>query len=244
MPFLTHTRCALLTGLLLICTTRLTAAEAPHYNQIHLQAQSNMTVGNDRMEALLSVFGEGSDAAKLAEQINTTMSWALKTAKQYPKVSISSGQYQTYPVFDSVRSSQTSPVLGKDTLKRWRATQEVSLESADTDALVQLLGALQQRLQINSIRFSVSPPQRAKAEDQLIDQALAAFQARAERVRKNLGAKSYRIVDINVGTSGGTIPPYPMMRAQSVESTVTAPAVESGTSQLTVNAEGTIELQF
>ncbi len=232
MSFLMHTRCALLTGLLLICTEPLTAAETPHYNQIHLQAQSSMTVGNDHMEALLSVFGEGSDTAKLAEQINSTMSWALKTAKQYPKVSVSSGQYQTYPVF------------GKDTLKRWRATQGVSLESADTDALVQLLGALQQRLQVNAIRFSVSPQQRAKAEDQLIDQALAAFQARAERVRKNLGAKNYRIVDINVGSSGGTVPPYPMMRAQAVESAVTAPAVESGSSQLSVSAEGTIELQF
>ena len=135
-------------------------------------------------------------------------------------------------------------MFGKDALKRWRATQEVSLESADTGALVQLLGALQERLQVNSIRFSVSPPQRAKAEDQLIDQALAAFQARAERVRKNLGAKSYLIVDINVGSSGGTAPPYPMMRAQAMESDAKEPAVESGSSQLSVNAEGTIELQF
>jgi len=232
MSYLTQTCRALLTGLLLIGTAQLTAAEAPHYNQIHLQAQSSMTVGNDHMEALLSVFGEGTDTVKLAEQINSTMSWALKTAKQYPKVSVSSGQYQTYPVF------------GKDTLKRWRATQEVSLESADTGTLVQLLGALQQRLQVNSIRFTVSPPQRAKAEDQLIDQALAAFQARAERVRKNLGAKSYRIVDITVGSNGGANPPYPMMVAKAMESSVTAPAVDSGSSQLSVNAEGTIELQF
>ncbi len=232
MSFLTHIRNTLLTGLLLLCAAPLTAAEAPHYNHIHLQAQSSMTVGNDRMEAQLSVFGEGNDTAKLADQINITMSWALKVAKQYPKVNVSSGQYQTYPVF------------GKDALKRWRATQDVSLESADTSALAQLLGVLQQRLQVNAIRFSVSPQQRAKAEDQLIDLALAAFQARADRVRKNLGAKSYRIVDINVGSSGGAPPPYPIMRAQAMASAVTAPAVESGNSQLTVNAEGTIELQF
>ncbi len=232
MTFLTHTRATLLTGLLLICSAPLNAAEAPHYNQIHLQAQSNMTVDNDRMEAQLSVFGEGSDTAKLADQINSTMTWALKTAKQYPKVSVGSGQYQTYPVF------------GKDSVKHWRATQEIRLESADTDAVVKLLGILQQRLQVNAIRFSVSPPQRAKAEDSLIDQALAAFQARAERVRKDLGAKSYRIVDINIGSNSGAPPPYPMMRAQAMESSVSAPAVESGTSQLTVNADGTIELQF
>ena len=223
---------ALLTGLLLLCASALNAAEAPRYNQIHLQAQSSMAVDNDHMEAQLSVFGEGTDTAKLAEQINGTMSWAHKTAKQHPKVSVKSGQYQTYPVF------------GKDTLKRWRSTQEVNLESADTDALVQLLGALQQRLQVTAIRFSVSPALRVKTEDQLIDQALAAFQARAERVRKNLGAKSYRIVAINVGGSGGVTPPYPMMRAQSMESAMTPPAVESGSSELSVTAEGTIELQF
>lgn len=232
MSFLMPTRAALITALLFICNAPLCAAEAPHYNQIHLQAQSSMMVGNDHMQAQLSAFGEGGDTAKLAEQINSTMSWALKTAKQHPKVSVSSGQYQTYPVFN------------KDSLKHWRATQEVRLESADTDALVQLLGILQTRLQVNVINFSVSPALRAKTEDQLIDQALASFQARAERVRKDLGAKSYRIVDININNSGGATPPYPMMRAQAMESSVTAPAVESGTSQLTVNTDGTIELQF
>ncbi len=232
MPCLLHIRYALLTGLLLVYTAPLTAAETPHYNQIHLQARSSMVVNNDHMEVVLSVFGEGGDTARLADQINSTMSWAIKTAQQYPKVSVGSGQYQTYPVF------------GKDTVKRWRATQDVRLESADSDALVQLIGVLQQRLQVNAISFTVSPAQRAKVEDQLIDQALAAFQARAERVRKDLGAKRHRIIDINIGNSGGMTPPYPILRAPAMAGAVAAPAVESGNSQLSVTAEGTIELQF
>lgn len=232
MHYLTHTRTTLFVGFLLLCSGPLAAADAPQYNHIHLQSQSSMKVDNDRMQAVLSVYGEGSDTAKLADQLNTTMAWALNAARKYPTVSVNSGQYQTYPVYN------------KDALKRWRSTQEVTLESEDSSQLVRLLGILQERLQLNGITFSVSEPQRAKTEDTLIDKALAAFQARAERVRKNLGAKSYRIVDINVGSSVGMIPPSTMMRAQAMESSVTPPAVESGSSTLTVNAEGTIELQF
>jgi predicted secreted protein len=232
MQPLTRTRATLLAALLLLNAGQLPAAEAPQYNHIHLQAQSSMKVDNDRMQAVMSVFGEGSDTAKLADQINSTMSWALKTAKQYPQVNVGSGQYQTFPVY------------GKEAVKRWRSTQEVTLEAGDAKPFVQLLGILQERLQVNSIIFSVSPPQRTKAEDVLIDQALSAFQTRAERVRKDLGAKSYRIVDLNISSNTGVIPPYPMARAQAMESAVTAPAIESGSSTLTVNAEGTIELQF
>ena len=233
MHHLTNTRATLFVGFLLLCCGPLAAAEVPQYNHIHLQTQSSMKVDNDRMQAVLSVYGEDNDTAKLADQLNTTMTWALTAARKHPTVSVSSGQYQTYPVYNN-----------KEALKRWRATQEVTLESEDSSQLVLLLGILQERLQLNGITFSVSEPQRAKTEDTLIDKALAAFQARAERVRKNLGAKSYRIVDINVGSNAGMIPPSPMMRAQAMESSVTPPAVESGSSTLTVNAEGTIELQF
>lgn len=203
----------------------------PRYNQIHLQVQSTQPVANDHMQAVLSTFGEGSDSAKLADELNRTMSWALNAAKKYPQVRISSGAYQTYPV------------LGKTALKQWRATQEITLEAENTAQMVQLIGVLQQHLQVNTIQFSVSPATRDKAEDQLIDKALSAFQGRAERIRRDLGAKSYRIVDLNIGTTGNGVAPYTMMRRQTMESSVATPAVESGNSMLSVTAEGTIELQ-
>lgn len=203
----------------------------PRYNQIHLQAQSSQPVDNDRMQAVLSTFGEGSDSAKLANELNHTMRWALDAAKQYPSVRINSGPYQTYPV------------LGKTALKQWRSTQEITLETENTAQMVQLIGVLQQHLQVNTIQFSVSPATRSNAEDHLIDKALAAFQARADRIRRDLGAKSYRIVDMNIGTTGNSVTPYTMMRQQAMDSAVAAPAVESGNSVLSVTAEGTIELQ-
>ena len=58
----------------------------------------------------------------------------------------------------------------------------------------ELLGALQSRVQLRSIDFTVSPAQRRKVEDELIDEALAAFLARADRVRQRLASHGYEIV--------------------------------------------------
>ena len=65
---------------------------------------------------------------------------------------------------------------------------------------------------------------------------------RAELVRKQLAAKAYRIVDISINTGGGQ--PVPMMRGLAMEAaSVAPPALEAGTSTLTVSVGGVVELQ-
>lgn len=208
-----------------------TAAEgaATRYNQVHFQVERSRPVDNDRMHAVLYVTAEDPDAARLADEINRTMDWALKAAKTKTNVQARTTGYRTYPV--------------KEKLKRWHATQELQLESADFAALGGLIGQLQERLQVGSIYFSISPERRKLVEDELITQALDAFKQRAELVRRQLAARSYRLVDVSVNT-GGAPPPAPMMRGAFMESaSVAPPALEAGASALTVSASGTIELQ-
>lgn len=206
------------------------ADEAPRYNQIHFQVERSRPVDNDRMQATLSLTAEDDNAARLADQINRTMDGAVKTAKARAKIEVRTGSYRTYPVYDKTK------------IRRWRATQELLLESSDFAELGGLIGQLQERLQVASINFSVSPARRAAVEDELIAQALDAFKQRAELVRRQLAAKGYRIVDVSINTGGGV--PVPMMRAAVMETTsVAPPAVEAGTSTLTVNVGGVIELQ-
>ena len=77
----------------------------------------------------------------------------------------------------------------------------------------------------------------------MIAQALDAFKQRAELVRRQLAAKGYRIVDVSIN-AGGTQPIPIMMRAAAMEAaSVTPPALEAGTSTLTVSVGGIIELQ-
>ena len=81
------------------------ADEAPRYNQIHFQVERSRTVDNDRMQALLSVTAEDSNPARLADQVNRAMDWAIKTVKTRSRVESRSGAYQTYPVYDKEKAA-------------------------------------------------------------------------------------------------------------------------------------------
>ena len=232
MPRFVHLIIAAFVLALAVTNPAAAAGEAPRYNQIHFQVERSRPVDNDRMHAVLSLTAEDDNAARLADQINRTMDGALKTAKARPKIEVRTGSYQTYPVYD------------KNKIRRWRATQELLLEGSDFAELGNLIGQLQERLQVGSIHFSVSPARRAAVEDELIAQALDAFKQRAELVRKQLAAKGYRIVDASINTGGGQ--PVPLMRGMAMEATeksVAPPAIEAGTSILSVSVGGVIELQ-
>jgi predicted secreted protein len=182
------------------------------------------------MQAVLSITAEDDNAAHLADRINRTMDWALKAAKTKSKIEVRTGGYQTQPVYD------------KEKIRRWRATQELLLESPDFAELGGLTGQLQERLQVTAINFSVSAGRRRAVEDELIALALDAFKLRADLVRKQFAAKGYRVVDVSINTGG--VQPMPLMRAHALEAvSVAPPALEAGTSTLSVNVGGVIELQ-
>ena len=73
--------------------------------------------------AILNVTAEALKPAKLADTINSTMSWALQQARANQEVKSRSGAYQTYPVYEDKK------------IVRWRGRQELQLESRDVDQL-------------------------------------------------------------------------------------------------------------
>jgi predicted secreted protein len=168
--------------------------------------------------------------------VNRDIAWGLEMAKQVASVRVRHGGYRTAPVHDSKRGE----------IHHWRGSQDLVLESADSRALSALLGRLQSRLQLQSLSFSVSPEKRRAVEDDLIDEALDAFRARADRVTGKLGAKGFDLVQLQVDASGA--PPVPVMRgrvmAMAEAASVAPPALEAGTSTLRAHASGTIELDL
>jgi predicted secreted protein len=208
-------------------------ADAPDpMNRVSFQVESSRDVSNDWIQAVVGITDEDVDSARLADRINATMTRAMDVAKAAPAVRVKSGGYATHPIHKD----------GK--LRRWRASQDLVLESADVDAVTALVGELQSELQLRSIGFSISPERRRATEDELIAEVLVAFKARAEIVRENLGASHYEIVELSINTQGGS-PPRPMFaeaRAMAA-SKVAPPALEGGTSRLSVHVNGTIELE-
>jgi len=221
---------ALLLGLLWLAPAPVCADEnEPPMNRASFQVEASRDVENDLVTAVLATTEEDSNPATLADRINTTMSWALETARSAKGIDVKSGGYNTNPVHD------------KNRIVRWRGSQSLILESADVEAISKLIGELQNRIQVQSVRFSISPKLRRAVQDELIAEALAAFKARAQIVRTNLDSAGYELVEISINTGGGA--PVPMRGyARTMKAEVAQPAFESGTSELSVHVNGTIEL--
>jgi len=222
----------MLTAWLLGAPAARAAEDPPPMRRVDFTVQTSREVANDWVRAVVGVTDEDGDAAKLADRVNQAITWALERARAKSGVSAKSGGYSTVPVHDPRKGER----------RFWRASQDLLLEGADPRAMSELLGELQSRVQLRSIDFTVSPAQRRKVEDELIDEALAAFLARAERVRQRLGGRGYQIVQISIGTSGGA-PPVPMLRAAMDSANVAPPALEAGTSELVSSVSGSIQLE-
>jgi len=207
------------------------AGDDTHYDRVSLRAERSRQVPNDTAHAQLGITLEDHDAVELQYRVNEVMSWALDVATHYEDVDVQTGGYRTHPVYKN------------QLIDHWRATQEVRIESHDVDRVTELVRVLQAKLALQSVTFSISPETRETAENDLITDALGAFNERADLVRATLGAGSYRLVHVQIGT-GGTVPaPVPLRAMTAMAETATSPALEPGTSTVTVTVDGAIELR-
>jgi predicted secreted protein len=220
----------------LMAVTGVARSESSHesvtYNLVDLQADAQREVPNDLLQAVLFTEATNSDPGRLAADLNTELHGALDSAKAFDTVTTRTGGYRTYPVYDRNQD-----------LTGWRGRAEIRLQSRDFQAASKLIGALQGRLQLASLDFSVSPEARKDAEDVLLTQAIKAFNARAEIVRAALAGRSFRIRHLSLGIQGGSPPPRPLQFARAAAKAAPAPALEAGTSLVTVVASGTIEVE-
>lgn len=200
------------------------------FNVVNLQAQAEQEIPNDQMTAMLATEHEGKVASAIAAQVNEDMQWALDVIGKYPFAMAKTTSYQTYPVYN------------KQNIIGWRASQQVEIKSTNTRGLSELIGKLQDKLQVKQMYFSPTDETRKKYEDQLIEIALEAFKDRVAIVKKHMDNMEHRILNININT-GGYQPPVPyerggMMKAMAVEAT---PAVQAGTSKITVTVNGSVQ---
>ncbi|WP_417791974.1 SIMPL domain-containing protein [Stutzerimonas xanthomarina] len=220
---------------LLACIACLPAvADEPRYNQISLRAEASSEVAQDRMHVTLFTESQHEDPAQLAAQTTSAMNKALQTARQAKGVEVSQGSRSSYPVYEEKGQQITA----------WRERAELRLESGDFAALSKLTGELMRDLKMGGMYFSVSDSIRQQNEDALLKDAVTAFRARAQLATEALGGNDYKIVSLNLNSSGNFQPE--MMRSVSMKSmdAMPTPDVEAGTRQISINADGVIEVQM
>lgn len=216
------------------------AADPVHYNVVNIQASAEREVANDLMTATLYIEQTDPNPQAVANAVNRALTEALRIARDYPAVKVRSGNNQTYPVYGS-GSGSGSISSRANQLQGWRGRGDIRLETRDFGAGAALIAKLQASLQLGGIAFGVAPETRKKAEDELIAEAIAAFKGRAELVKAAMGAKSYKIQQINLN-SGYSGPPVPRMMAMAKSADFTPPPTEGGTSVVNVQAGGAIEM--
>ena len=219
---------------LLACIACLPAvADEQHYNQISLRAEATSEVAQDRMHVTLYSEAQHEDPAQLAAETTRTMNKALERARQAKGVVVSQGSRSSYPVYEEKGQQITA----------WRERAELRLESGDFATLSKLTGELMQDLKMGSMQFSVSDAIRKQNEDALLKDAVAAFHARAQLATEALGGSDYRIVSLNLSSGGGYQPEMRNFAMKSMDAAPT-PDIEAGTRQISINADGVIEVQM
>lgn len=223
---------ALLLGLL--CTMSVAwpvhaADDKAYYDRITLSAQAEAEVDNDTLIVIMAARREGTDIAALSKEINQVMQQALLQCKRVSEVTVQTLGYQTSPVYD------------KQHITGWRISQSLQLKSQHVQVLSALIGDLQKSLLLESMSYEISHEQRKKNEDLLIGNAIAAFSRRAQEITQHLGRKRYRLVSMQVNTSGARIQPV-IMRTLAESEKRASPAITAGKQTLTVTINGVIEL--
>ena len=173
---------------LLAAVPAFAAQETTPRDQVSFRVEATREVPNDWIVATLGVEEESSDAAGLAARVNQRMAAALALATQDKRLMVSSGAYQTQPVYDRAR------------IVRWRASQDLVVETAEVGALADMAGKLQaQGLLLRGVSFSVAPETKKRLDDELTVEALSVFRERAGLIARGLGRRGWNLIHLTLG---------------------------------------------
>ncbi|MCD6252135.1 MAG: SIMPL domain-containing protein [Psychrobacter sp.] len=229
-------KAALTTGTALLLTTMMgyAHAEPTGYDQLTFQTEVKEEIQNDEVRASLYKKAQATDSKTLATTLNTAINNAMKIAKRYPSVTVSTGQQRTYPRYD-----KNDKIIG------WTGQANIDLKSTDFAATSQLIADLQETLVMDNLNFGVSDTKKDTLEQKLMTDASRAFQQQAKNLTRAWDARGYRVVSVNLNT--GSNYPRPMyssmnMKAGVADESVPSQNFESGNSTISVTANGTIEL--
>lgn len=219
-------------AVLMTATHALAHETAPTYDRINLRVSATKEVENDTLVAVMYNERSGPQPTALADDVNRTITWAVDLAKKKSGIKVQTLNYRQDPLYKNQRVSG------------WKVRQSIRLESSDTTALSALIGELQKRLSVASLNYTVSPDVRKSVEDALIAEALDRFRRRGKLISSELGRPDYRIVNMDIVTSGHAPGPVRMRSvAAMAKSSVAAPTLEPGEQTVSVQVSGTIELE-
>ena len=209
-------------------------SQQPFFNVVTLDASASADVPTDTLTITLFTEEQGPDPTELATRVNARLEQALAKAKAESGIESRSGSYSTNPLYD-----KSNQITG------WRIRAEMLIESRDFKAAGALSGRLQPLMKLSAMSFSLSRAAREKAESQLLTEALAKYQAKAQIIARSLGFPGYTLSQIAV-RSDHPFAPTPVYRsavmAMAADAAPPPIPVEGGKNTVSVTVSGSVVL--
>lgn len=211
------------------------AASEPelNFNLINLNATASTEVANDQVSSVIQVMLNGTDPAKLGEQVNQRSNQLLAKIKDYDAVKSQTTGYQTRPMY---KDSQ---------IVSWQVSQQIRLHSHDFNQMSKLLGEVQSLGTVQSMEFSLSDELIESTQNELMQQAISKFRNKASLIQQQFSEPGYRLVNMSVNTSGYA-PVHrmesTMMMSADMSSKSAPAALEAGSNKVSVDVHGQIQL--
>lgn len=221
----------LLTIFVFFCFSLTISADEHTYNQISFQATDSKDVANDVLVAMLVVQENGLQAAALADRVNKKMTEVLAKADRIKAVDSHTTSYNSQPLYKN----------GK--INSWQVSQQIKLTSQDFEQLGKLIADINELARVQSMTFKVSDQRIEATKEELTKTVIAKFKAKAQLITEQFGKSDYQLVHVSVGGNQSIPQPVRMERMMMADSAKAAPpATSAGTNKITVNINGTIEL--
>ena len=220
-----------------VLSARADANAAQPNNVIAFNVEAERQIERDLMQVNLFYQSEGKNLSELNKTVNTRLNKAIGIAKQYPAVEIQGNTRNTMVQYD-----------GKGKQSGWLARVELMLESKDSQALSDVINALDDTLAIENISASVSDEKLTHVENELTQAVLEKFKNKALLIQNTLQMKNYRVMDLNISAANehNYAPVYYEPTAKSAltlsESASNAVPLENGKETVRMRVKGRIEL--
>lgn len=220
-----------------VLSARADADVAQPNNVIAFNVEAERQIERDLMQVNLFYQSEGKNLSGLNKTVNARLNKAIDIAKQYPAVAIQGNVRNTMVQYDS-----------KGKQSGWLVRVELMLESKDSQALSDVINALDDTLAIENISASVSDEKLTHVENELTQAVLEKFKNKALLIQNTLQMKNYRVMDLNISAANehNYAPVYYEPTAKSAltlsESASNAVPLENGKETVRMRVKGRIEL--
>jgi predicted secreted protein len=212
---------------------------------VRVGAEAYREVKEDRANVTLTKQLEGEDQRELMREVNLAMRNVVELGKDNPELDLETGNYS---IRKNVHYKKDTKEVEKIT---YTAVGQVIARSKDFDELLSFVEAAHEDMLVGSIQFDLSTELRREVEQEILEEAIAAFRSKADMIADGLGYERFEVRNIEVNDSESSSPIRPMrgVMAMSMDavpaasSPSAAPPLEGGKQMVRVSVSGQVVLK-